>query len=133
MKTKKGIMRAACKGKGGVADDVKNIGWDAMDKVERGNLKNYEIPMRYQPDFVKDAHFKNFGKNVGGLIGGVDPIEKMRIARDAARNAIPTPISTLPKRPAPQPTQAPALLKKKLIAKPIPGRTLGEKGFEIIR
>lgn len=87
-KSKKSIIKSACKsceGKGGLfADTVKeipgtikkgvegakNVGWDIMDKVERGKLKSNEIPMRYQPDFVKKMHLKKFPETVGAKVGG---------------------------------------------------------------
>ena len=36
---KKEIIRSAMKGKGGLKENVKNLGWKAMDMVERGKLK----------------------------------------------------------------------------------------------
>lgn len=87
-KTKKDILKKAC-GKGGPGLSIshgiektqkignavskgitglKNLGWDAMDKVERGKLAPNEIPMRYQPDIIKKAHLKNFPKVIGKKI-----------------------------------------------------------------
>lgn len=41
---------------------AKNLGWKAMDVVERGKLAPNEIPMQHQPDFVKKSHLNNFPK-----------------------------------------------------------------------
>ena len=86
MKTsKKTILKKACGkggcGKGGPVGDAikgavqkaKNVGWDAMDVVERGHIVKdgtREIPMKYQPQFVKDMHLKALPETIGRKVGG---------------------------------------------------------------
>lgn len=86
-KDKKTIAKEAVKkviygGKGGpiwdsvknvgatVSKSAKNLGYDTIDKIERGKLAPNEIPMRYQPDFVKESHVKNLPRTIGSKIGG---------------------------------------------------------------
>lgn len=74
IKTKKSIVKKACGGKGGeyknpgsatisggikeVGQGIKNVGWDAVDRITRGKQPEMtnQIPMRYQPSFVKEDY-----------------------------------------------------------------------------
>ena len=49
---------------------AKNFGYDALDVIERGKLKPNEIPMKFQPDFVKKEHIAKLPRTLGSKVGG---------------------------------------------------------------